>query len=128
MKAGILVSFLFVSVFFSCSQKQHADFVVHNAVVYTADSAFATTTAFAVKDGKFLGRGTDEEIFSKYESDNKIDLQGKPVYPGFIDAHCHFLYYGLGIAEVNLVGTKSFEEVIKKLIHEGQCNKSRWIK
>lgn len=37
------------------------------------------------------------------------------VYPGFIDAHCHFVGYAKGLSEVNLFATKSFDEVLQRL-------------
>jgi len=44
-----------------------------------------------------------------------LDLQELPVYPGFIDSHCHFLSLGLNLGKVDLVGTKSFEEVLERV-------------
>lgn len=101
---------------FSCStQKEKADLIIHNATVYTADSLFTTCQAIAVKDGKIIGTGTNEEIINSFICDNKMDAGNKFVYPGFIDAHCHFYHYALGLNEVNLVGTNSFEEVISRV-------------
>ncbi len=131
MRKNLTLGFssLFLSlVLFSCSTKIESDLIIHNGFVYTIDSSFHVASAMAVKDGKILATGSDEEIFATYHSKEKMNLDGKFVYPGFIDAHCHFLYYGLGLSEVNLNGTKSFDEVIKKVIHEGQCNKSGWMK
>lgn len=101
---------------FSCStKKEKADLIIHNATVYTVDSLFTTCQAIAVKDGKIIGTGTNEEIINSFICDNKMDAGNKFVYPGFIDAHCHFYHYALGLNEVNLVGTNSFEEVISRL-------------
>src|SRR5450432_729380 len=116
-----------VILFSSCHLKKQADYIVHNAVVYTVDSAFSVKQSFAVKDGTILAIGSTEEILSSYDSKEKIDLDGKAVYPGFIDAHCHFLHYGLGIGEVNLVGTRSFNEVLARTIRDGQCHQVRWV-
>ena len=44
-----------------------------------------------------------------------MNLQQLPVYPGFIDSHCHFLSLGLSLQQVDLVGTKSFDEVIQRV-------------
>ena len=100
----------------SClTSKIKADYLLLNATVYTVDSAFAVAEAFAVKDGKILEVGTSEEIKREFQSDSIIDASGTFVYPGLIDAHCHFYYYGLGLKEVNLIGTVSFEEVINRL-------------
>ncbi|EIJ39127.1 amidohydrolase [Galbibacter orientalis] len=100
----------------SCGQKEKVALVVINANVYTVDSLMSNVEAFAVKDEKFVAVGTSDEITKKYTSEKIIDLKGKPVYPGFIDAHCHF--YGLGLQEqnVDLVGTQSYEEVIQRVV------------
>src|SRR5688572_23921802 len=84
--------------FFSCSEKpkEKVDLIVHNAVVYTVDSSFSTAESFAVKDGKIVAVGKNDSILGKYEGE-MLDAQGKAVYPGFIDSHCHFLNYGLGL-------------------------------
>ena len=48
---------------------------------------------------------------TEYQSDQVIDLNGKFVYPGFIDAHCHFYSYAKNLQWINLVGTESFDEI-----------------
>ncbi|GAB3260155.1 amidohydrolase [Larkinella harenae] len=99
----------------ACSSKKQADLIVHNATVYTADSAFTTAQAFAVKDGKFLAVGSSGQLLNDYTADTTVDLQGKPVYPGFYDAHAHFLGLGQMLDQADLVGTESFDEVIQRL-------------
>lgn len=111
----------------ACSQKQHADLIVHNAVVYTVDSTFSNAQSFALKGGKFIAVGTDDEILGRYEAPQTIDAGGKAVYPGFIDSHCHFYEYGRGLQELDLTGTKSFDEVIEKVKAYAKTNKSSWI-
>jgi predicted amidohydrolase YtcJ len=107
---------LFLSLLLSsCSHRQAADLIVHNAVIYTVDSAFSTAQSFAVKDGKFIAVGSNDEILSGYEAKEMIDAKGNAVYPGLIDSHCHFYGYGEGLQQVDLVGTKSFDEVIEKI-------------
>ncbi len=69
----------------------------------------------AINKGKVVAIGTDEEIKTKYNSPTLVDADGKNIFPGFIDAHCHFLGYGLGLQRADLVGTKSFEEVLQRL-------------
>ncbi|MDQ3073557.1 MAG: amidohydrolase family protein, partial [Bacteroidota bacterium] len=97
------------------------------AVVYTVDSSFSVARAFAVNDGTFVGVGSSEEILDKYASDQVIDLQGKAVYPGFIDAHCHFYGYGSTRFTVNLVGTNSFEEVLQRTVAFAADHPTGWI-
>ena len=48
--------------FYSCKSTVDADTVYFNGKVYTVDSVFSVTQAFAVKDGKIIATGTNEEI------------------------------------------------------------------
>ena len=98
----------------SCSQKKSADLLVYNAVIYTVDSSFSTAEAMVIKDGKILETGATGDLEKKYSPSEKIDAEGKFIYPGFIDAHAHFVGYGNSLQRVNLVGTKSWEEVLSK--------------
>jgi predicted amidohydrolase YtcJ len=112
----------------SCREnKQHADMVVKNAKVYTVDGGFAVLQSFAVRDGKFIAVGTDSSIAAIYEADTVIDAGGNTILPGLIDAHCHFVGYGLGLHYCDLVGTKSFAEVIERVKEFAKTNKSPWI-
>jgi predicted amidohydrolase YtcJ len=97
------------------AQKQQADLIVHNAIVYTVNNQFSTAEAFAVKDGKFLGVGSSKDIMAKYNAKQKIDANKKPVYPGFYDPHSHFLGLGQMLNQCDLVDTKSYEEIIERL-------------
>lgn len=101
---------------FSCSENQTwVDLVVFNANIYTVDSAFSVKQSMAISGGKIVAIGTDEEIKAKYNSSTLLDAAGRAIFPGFIDAHCHFVGYGLGLQRADLTGTKSFDEVLKKL-------------
>ena len=98
----------------SCG-KNKADLVVHHALIYTVDSAFNTAEAMAVKDGKIVAVGTNEEITGKYAAAENIDAKGQAVYPGFIDAHAHFVGYGRSLFTADLFGTSSWEETVQRI-------------
>ena len=114
MRLPLLLLFFILSIL-SCSQKQIADRLVYNATIYTVDSSFSTAEAMVVKEGKILSVGKLSDIEKKYEAKEKMDAGGKFIYPGFIDAHAHFVGYGLGLQEANLVGTESWEEILQRL-------------
>jgi hypothetical protein len=101
----------------SCLKKDKTvvDAIFTDATIYTVNSSFDTATAMAVSDGEIVAIGTNEEILNKFESQNTIDAKGKFIYPGLIDAHCHFYNYGLSLQEVDLRGTKSMQEVISRI-------------
>ena len=108
----IILSILILNSFFGC--KKNVDLIIYNANVYTVDNDFSNVNAIAIKDGLFYDVG-ENTILNKYNFKNSIDLNGSTVLPGLIDAHCHF--YGLGLNQqvIDLVGTKSFEEILEKL-------------
>ena len=111
---SLLFSFLLL---LSCNQsnKTAVDTIVTDATIYQVDDSFGTASAMAISNGKILAIGTNEEITKKYESKNTIDGKGKFIYPGLIDAHCHFYGYGLNLQEVDLRGTNSMKEVIERV-------------
>ena len=113
---NIVASLVFLGAFLqSCNMKQNVDLIGYNGVVYTVDSAFSTAEAFAVKDGKFVAVGTTADITGKYQSSQMIDFKGSPVYPGFIDAHCHLLELGQNLLSADLKGCLSLEEAIGRV-------------
>jgi len=112
----------------ACKQKEYnADLLVKNAVVYTVDSSFTTANAIVVKGGRILAVGDADTLEQKYLANEVVDAQGAPVYPGFIDAHAHFYEYGLGLQEVNLVGTHSWNEAVDSVQAYSVRNTDGWI-
>lgn len=109
--------FLFLGILFalsSCSGSK-VDTIIHHAVIYTVDSAFTVAEAMAVKDGKIVAVGKNEEILGKYTATDNIDAKGEAVYPGFIDAHAHFVGYGRSLFQADLFGTNSWEETVARI-------------
>ncbi|MHB0754356.1 amidohydrolase [Polaribacter sp. M15] len=113
MKKNLLQFIVFLSLF-SCGQKK-VDILVYNANVYTVNNLFQKAEAFAIKDGKFVAIGTNEQIFNSYSALDTINAHGKTIVPGLIDAHCHFYRMGLQQQKVSLEGTKSYDDVIKRI-------------
>lgn len=110
--------FLCLAAFFllaSCSTRRSVDFIFTNATVYTVDSAFTVTQAFAVDKGKFVATGPTATLLESYRSDSLIDLHGQPVYPGFYDPHSHFLGLGQMLSQADLVGATSYQDVVNRL-------------
>jgi predicted amidohydrolase YtcJ len=107
---------IFSSIFFSCSKKIEVDTIVINAIIYTANDSLQKAEAFAIKNGKIIDIGTSVEMQLKYSPTYINDVKGKTIVPGFIDAHCHFLGLGLQLQKVDLQGTKSFDEVVKRIV------------
>ncbi|MGC6479857.1 MAG: amidohydrolase [Flavobacteriaceae bacterium] len=105
--------FLIIAALAAVACQPKIDLLVHNAQVYTVNEEFELVSAFAVHEGKFIAVG-GEELLDEYDARNVVNAQQLPIFPGFIDAHCHFLNLGLTLQQIDLVGTKSFDEVIQK--------------
>ncbi len=107
--------------------KQQVDLIVCNAKVYTINTNFDVEESFAVKNGKFIDVGNTKFILENYNAKEIIDLKGKAVFPGFIDAHCHFYGLGMTLQQANLVSTKSYQEVLDVLQVFYDKNKPNFI-
>ena len=110
----LILPFLFLISASSCKFRQKAALIIHHAKIYTVDEKFSVAEAMAVNDGKIIAIGTNDEILKQYEADSITDAGGKAVFPGFNDAHAHFVAYAMSLHTVNLVDTKSWDEVLEK--------------
>lgn len=111
------------------AQSRNADLVLTNGVVYTMDAKRPTAQAVAVAGNRILAVGTSEEI-AKLAAPNAmvLDLKGATVIPGFKESHGHFLGIGQQRMTVNLVGTKSYQEVIDKVAAAARAAKlGEWV-
>ena len=121
--------FLLALVALSCQkEKEPVDRIVFNAKIYTVNDNFDTAEAFAVKDGKFVEVGTTQTIQEKYQALKRLDAQGQAIFPGLIDAHAHFLSLGQFLQQVNLVGTTSFDDMMKRILDFQNENNLPYIK
>jgi predicted amidohydrolase YtcJ len=105
----------------------NADLLIENAVVYTVDSNFSVADAIVVKGGKIIAVGKRDTIEEKYTAHHVIDAQGKAIYPGFIDAHSHFLDYGMGLQQARLEHTRSWKEVLDSVKSFSLRTPDGWI-
>ena len=99
----------------SFAQKKKVDLLVHNGKIYTVDDPFTVTAAMAINEGRIVETGESKKLLAKYEAKEKLDAKAAFIYPGFIDAHAHFLGYGLSLQQVNLVGSASWEEILDRV-------------
>jgi predicted amidohydrolase YtcJ len=120
--------FLVASFLVACGKKQ-VDTIIHNATIYTVDSAFTTAEAMAIKEGKIIFIGSSLAVLEKFRATEIIDAQKEVIYPGFIDGHAHFVGYGQSLFQVNLFGCKSREEAVARVQAFAQKNpQEKWIR
>ncbi len=124
-KLFILLNLLTVNILLA--QKAKVDLIVHNAHIYTVNEHFDKTEAFAVKDAKIVAVGASRDILKKYKAKKTVDAGGKTIVPGLIDAHAHFYGYGSSLQTVDLVGTKSWEDILDKCQAFAKLNTEGWL-
>ncbi len=114
-----------------CNAPIEVDLIVHDAHIYTVDSVFSKVEAFAIKDGKFIAVGSDEEVLKKcFTADpvNTIDAKQRSIYPGFYDSHGHLFELGQLTHEADLIGSTSFYDVLIRLKKYRRIHKNKtWI-
>lgn len=123
-----IIIVFFMVVLTSCVAKHKADLILHNGIIYTVNESFDKVSAVAVKDGKIIDAGSDEDILKKYDAKKVVDLKGNVLYPGFNDGHSHFLGYGIWVTRyANLVGTESYDDVLDILKRFDKNGNRKWI-
>lgn len=116
MKHVAYAFFLLVVLSFqSCMKGESVDLVIHNARVHTMNENNDVFEAIAIKDGKIVEVGPERQILNKYSADEYIDAELKDVYPGLTDGHGHLLAYARQQLSVDLVGCKSFDELLLRI-------------
>ncbi len=85
-----------------------------NGRFYTLDPNNTIAQAVAVKDGRILAVGHNEQIEAMAgEYTRRIDLNGRSVIPGIFDSHAHMLEVGIKLAAVRLDECESPEEMME---------------
>lgn len=117
MKIFKTIIFLALLSIISCKpNKEQVDLIVTNAKIYTVNDTFEITEALAIQNGKIIATGKSKHITEKYEAQETVDAKNQFVYPGFYDAHAHLYRLGITMQTVNLRDTKSYDEVVAKVV------------
>ncbi len=111
---------------FLLAQKK-ADLIITNAKIYTVNQKFEVAESMAILNGKIVAVGKAAQVLKEYHSDKIQNLQGKTVYPGFIDAHCHFTGYATDRWKCELWGTKSWDEILDKMKAYSKTAPMEWL-
>ena len=116
----------------SCSAEKdclEADLVLINAKVYTASEKLPEAEAVAILKDKIIFVGSANESIQYTCNDNRIvDLQGKFIFPGFIDAHAHLKGIGYREMNLNLQGANSLKEMLTQVeIYANKLEQGKWV-
>jgi len=95
---------------------QTANLVLVHGRIHTLDPAVPDATALAVIGDRIAKVASDKEINSLVgPGTRKIDLEGRTVIPGLIDAHLHLMGLGRSVEELDLRGVASPEEAVLRV-------------
>ena len=108
-----------------------ADTVYVNGRIVTVDKAFTIAQAVAVKDGKFVGVGTSDEM-RRYVSPTTrvVDLKGRTVIPGLMDSHTHMIGAGAGDTRAPVFRAKTVADaqaIIAEFIRSKNVPAGEWV-
>ncbi len=85
------------------SRESTADIVFINGVILTVDHSNTVAQAVAVENGTIVAVGSNEDVQSYIDAGvGVVDLIGKTLIPGFIDAHGHFPFGAASAVYVDL--------------------------
>jgi predicted amidohydrolase YtcJ len=90
-----------------------SDLLLVNGRVHTMDPAAPFAPAVAIRGNRILAVGTTERLETMAGAGARvIDLRGRVVLPGFVDAHVHFLNYARALQQVSLDGLTAVEPAV----------------
>src|ERR1051326_1821173 len=115
---------------FLMAQQPAADLVVTNANIYTVDDAHPRAQAMVIREGKVFFVGDNQGALAIAGRGAPVmDLGGKTVLPGLIDAHGHLLNLGQSLKIVDLVGTTSYAEVVSRTAERAKTARpGEWVR
>ncbi len=111
------------------AQTGRADLIVVNARIYTVDNARPMASAMAVRSERVVFVGSDAEARTLASAATRIlDVQGRTVIPGMVDAHVHLLGLAASLRNVHLAGASSYDEVIRRVVARARTMKpGEWV-
>lgn len=121
------IPFLFAIAVLTACNKPKADLVIYNAKIYTVNDKFEMAEAIAISNGKIVGIGKSADLKEKFDAKEQLDANGKPIYPGFIDAHAHFFGYGQSLQTADLTETTSWKEVVQRVGDFAKTHPEGWL-
>jgi predicted amidohydrolase YtcJ len=132
MKKILYVTCSFLTLIFACTPAKpilKVDLILHNGQFFTGDAPDHSVTAIAISGDSILAVGTDEVIQQMGTPNTQIiDLQGAFAMPGFIEGHGHFLGLGESQQTLNLLYTKSWDEIVLSVAPKVKtAAKGEWI-
>lgn len=113
----------------AAASAQQADIIITNGRVYTSDAARPRAEALAIRGDRIVFVGSAHEAAMLRGASTRVyDVAGKTVIPGMIDAHGHLTGLGSALRTVDLVGTRSLDEIVQKVsARAAQLPAGSWV-
>jgi predicted amidohydrolase YtcJ len=134
MKPFITVLFFLTSIILTVwilgmSSASQVDLIIHGGIVYTLNDGNGRAEAVAVRGDRIIDVGSDSSILSTYKARSFLNLDGRTMLPGLIDAHAHMTGLGLSMMMLDLTKAGSQTEVAE-LVAETVLRRARgdWIR
>ncbi len=109
-----------------------ADLLLFNARVLTLEPSQPPANAVAIKNGRILAVGSDNDLASLADAvTQRLDCNGMTLIPGFHDAHCHFFALASRISQLDCgpVNAQSISDTIRLIaIKARRTPTGQWIR
>ncbi len=109
-----------------------ADLIFTGGRVHTMDVGDRFVEAVAIADNRIVAVGSDRDVLAlKQRATRVVELRGRSLLPGFIDAHCHVAFLGSFLAGINCKapGMESIERIVAAIRARASIQpKGTWIR
>jgi predicted amidohydrolase YtcJ len=127
-----LTIFVLVVAAAGCSGKpapaEAADTIFVNGGIYTVDRGRSWAQAAAVRDGRIVAVGSNEEVLAlKGDATEVVDLTGRMALPGFHDSHVHVAAAGLEELQCPLTDQRTVDAILEAVKACAERSEEEWI-
>ncbi|MGD2186339.1 MAG: amidohydrolase [Desulfobacterales bacterium] len=105
------------------------DLILLNGNIRTMDAQKPQAQAMAVKTGRIMAVGDDEEIKALADTKTEhVNLKGRLGIPGLMDSHFHFYDWAMGRQQLDLARINSLDELLDLVAQAaGRLPQENWI-
>jgi predicted amidohydrolase YtcJ len=105
-----------------------SDLVLYNATIHTQDANRPTAQAIAIRDNQIIAVGDNSLVQRLSNNARMIDLHGRCVIPGLIDAHLHAEWIALGQKNID-AETPTLGDLLQRIEEQAALTpKNQWIR
>jgi predicted amidohydrolase YtcJ len=110
-------------------QGNHAEVILLDANIHTADPGRPRASAVAIGQGRIIAVGTAEEMVPWQGPETKFwSAGGRLVTPGFIEGHGHFVGLGQSLQMLDLSAAKTWDEIVAQVAEAvDRAEPGQWI-